>query len=512
MPGPSNSASMTGNREIGHVDAALEKLGPFRRYTLVQFSINILSQLAVATHMLSIVFTGQKNPFRCPGLRNNYSASFTNNNVSVYDSLCYSLHSTEGNGTVVFNTWECTSQDVEYELPKNHYFVSEFDLVCEREVLAGLTQTLLTLGHAVGSLVFPYFADNYGRKPIILICSILWLASSIALAFSVSYTMLAICKTLVGVFLQGVAQTSVTVMMEILTSGQRGHMFGSLAFIFWTTSIILMIPVAYLLKDYSWRVLELAYCSYFIYIFLLLLLDEPLRWLAANGLTERVMDVLKRAAKWNGSNLDDVLSAFYTVFCIVFFNSLTYYALLLMSSTLSGSLYLNYFLNCVVEIPSAILIYFFIDRWGRKICFAAYSIIAGTTLVAAAVVTTLFVDQMVVIKVLTIMGKFGISGSFGVIYTFTPELFPTNVRNTGLGLANVSACIGGMLAPFSGLLMNQATYAPGVIFGIGSLILSAWTYFLPETARRQLPQSIADIEVWSQEEEQQKNQTCRDPV
>lgn len=57
--GPGDSGKMTANREIGHVDAALHKLGPFRRYTLVQFSINIMSQFAVATHMLSIVFTGK---------------------------------------------------------------------------------------------------------------------------------------------------------------------------------------------------------------------------------------------------------------------------------------------------------------------------------------------------------------------------------------------------------------------------------------------------------------------
>ncbi|BFY98520.1 hypothetical protein BsWGS_01560 [Bradybaena similaris] len=583
---------MTANREIGHVDAALHKLGPFRRYTLVQFSINIMSQFAVATHMLSIVFTGQKNPFRCSGPRNNDSAAVANNSDSDYTSLCYySLPQAEGNGT---NTRECTSADVEYQLPKNLYFVSEFDLVCEREALAGLTQTLLTLGHAVGSMTFPYFADNYGRKPIILTCSLLWLGSSIALAFAVNYTMLAVFKTLVGIFLQGVAQTSVTVMMEVLTSNQRGHMFGSLAFIFWTISIMLMVPGAYLLRDYTWRYLELLYCGYFVYIILLLFLDEPLRWLAANGLTERAMAVLKRASRWNGSNFDDVISVFYkgsenkkseedkevvkilsikvpidntlgktkdniipsceqaetkestrpcceqsgvnnvivkeqddasehlnclslvknkflrnsTLFSMTawFFNSLTYYALILMSSTLAGSLYLNFFLNSVVEIPSAIFIYFFIDRWGRKICFSMFSIIAGTTLIASAVVTTLVADELTAIKVLQIAGKFGISGSFGVIYTFTPELFPTNVRNTGLGLANMSACIGGMLAPFSGMLMNQAIYAPGLIFGLGSLVLSAWAFFLPETARRQLPQSVGDVEVWSKETKQEKQQ------
>lgn len=42
-------------------------------------------------------------------------------------------------------------------------------------------------------------------------------------------------------------------------------------------------------------------------------MDESLRWLAANGLRERVMKILEKASKWNGRNLEDVITAFYKV-------------------------------------------------------------------------------------------------------------------------------------------------------------------------------------------------------
>ena len=45
-------------------------------------------------------------------------------------------------------------------------------------------------------------------------------------------------------------------------------------------------------------------------------------------------------------------------------------------------------------------------------------------------------------------GKFFISGSFSVIYTYTAELFPTTVRTIGLGLGSLGGGLGGVIAPY----------------------------------------------------------------
>lgn len=49
---------------------------------------------------------------------------------------------------------------------------------------------------------------------------------------------------------------------------------------------------------------------------------------------------------------------------------------------------------------------------------------------------------------LAMLGKFAITCSFSIIYVYTAELFPTTVRSLGLGLCNMMARVGGMLAPF----------------------------------------------------------------
>ena len=43
------------------------------------------------------------------------------------------------------------------------------------------------------------------------------------------------------------------------------------------------------------------------------------------------------------------------------------------------------------------------------------------------------------------MGKFFISGSFGVIYAYTVEVYPAEVRAAGLGLCSGFARIAGIL-------------------------------------------------------------------
>ena len=52
-------------------------------------------------------------------------------------------------------------------------------------------------------------------------------------------------------------------------------------------------------------------------------------------------------------------------------------------------------------------------------------------------------------------GKFGISASFAIIYNFTAELYPTNIRNIGVGAGSFWARIGGILAPFISQLVRK---------------------------------------------------------
>jgi OCT family organic cation transporter-like MFS transporter 4/5 len=55
---------------------------------------------------------------------------------------------------------------------------------------------------------------------------------------------------------------------------------------------------------------------------------------------------------------------------------------------------------------------------------------------------------------LAMIGKMVITASYGTVYIFSAEQFPTVVRNIGIGAASTSARIGGILAPYTLLLVS----------------------------------------------------------
>ena len=55
---------------------------------------------------------------------------------------------------------------------------------------------------------------------------------------------------------------------------------------------------------------------------------------------------------------------------------------------------------------------------------------------------------------LGLLGRFGITASFGAIDVYSAELFPTALRNTGLAVCSVGSRFGGILAPMLQLLVR----------------------------------------------------------
>ena len=56
---------------------------------------------------------------------------------------------------------------------------------------------------------------------------------------------------------------------------------------------------------------------------------------------------------------------------------------------------------------------------------------------------------------LSLVGKVGSSAAFATIFLYSAEFFPTIIRNSALGVANFSARVGGMLAPYIVDLVRQ---------------------------------------------------------
>ncbi|NXG19798.1 S22AD protein, partial [Grallaria varia] len=96
-------------------------------------------------------------------------------------------------------------------------------------------------------------------------------------------------------------------------------------------------------------------------------------------------------------------------------------------------------------------------------------------------------DQAVATTVVAIIGKFTATASFSTSYVYSAELFPTIVRQTGVGLCSTMARVAGILAPLIIPLDQYHRAIPMAIFGSIPVMVSLSCILLPETRGIDLP-------------------------
>lgn len=76
------------------------------------------------------------------------------------------------------------------------------------------------------------------------------------------------------------------------------------------------------------------------------------------------------------------------------------------------------------------------------------------------------------------LSKLAITASYGAIYIFTTEQFPTVVRNIGLGVSSTCAKLGGVCAPQINLLVSFSRYSLKIYLCNFHLILFFYILYL----------------------------------
>ncbi|PSN36797.1 Organic cation transporter protein [Blattella germanica] len=172
-------------------------------------------------------------------------------------------------------------------------------------------------------------------------------------------------------------------------------------------------------------------------------------------------------------------------------NAFVYYGLSVNSTSLGGNKYLNFALVALVEIPGYTVAWIAMNRLGRRWSLVVSMLICGATCIGAAFVPP---DLNWAVVVLFLIGKLGITCSFGVIVVYTAELYPTVMRSIGVGTSSTVARIGAMVAPFAPLLGIYMTELPLILFGVVSFSAGALGLFFPETLGVKLPDSVEELQ------------------
>ena len=251
------------------------------------------------------------------------------------------------------------------------------------------------------------------------------------------------------------------------------------------------------------------------------LLPESPRWLVTSGRQVEAEAVIRRIAEVNKAQVPEDLEkriksmiekseeksyGYFTLFssltmsirticvCVVFTASaFVYYQLMINIGNMAGNTFLNLFLLGIVEGPGSLLGVVIADKLGRRWSHAMILLLNG---ICFFILIWVVHDQSLtpLVTVLCMIIKFNISATFTVAYVQAMEIFPTCVRQSGIGIATFVSqmiSIGGPYVIYLGMTDLRLPYTVMFLVCIAGFF---GAIVLPETAGKSLPETMADAE------------------
>nr|XP_020010577.1 solute carrier family 22 member 6 isoform X3 [Castor canadensis] len=415
--------------------------------------------------------------------------------------------------------------------------VTEWNLVCSHRALRQLAQSLYMTGVLLGAMMFGYLADRLGRRKVLILNYLQTAVSGICAAYAPNFSVYCTFRLLSGMSLASISINTMTLNVEWMPIHTRAHV-GTLIGYVYSLGQFLLAGVAYAVP--YWRHLQLLvsvpFFAFFIYSWFFI---ESARWYSSSGRLDLTLKALQRVARINGKQEEgaklsmDVLRAslqkeltlskvqasaiellrcpalrrlFLCLSMLWFATSFAYYGLVMDLQGFGVSIYLIQVIFGAVDLPAKFVCFFVINSLGRRPAQMASLLLAGICILVNAVIPK---EQTIVRTSLAVLGKGCLAASFNCIFLYTGELYPTMIRQTGLGMGSTMARVGSIVSPLVSMTSELYPTLPLFIYGAVPVAASAATALLPETLGQPLPDTVQDLEnrrgkPRHQQQEQQK--------
>ncbi|KAK2090121.1 hypothetical protein P7K49_031377 [Saguinus oedipus] len=169
-----------------------------------------------------------------------------------------------------------------------------------------------------------------------------------------------------------------------------------------------------------------------------------------------------------------------------------YFGLSLQVGDFGLDIYLTQLIFGAVEVLARSSSIFMMERFGRKWSQLGTLVLGGLMCI---VIIFIPADLPVVVTVLAVVGKMATSAAFTISYVYSAELFPTVLRQTGMGLVGIFSRLGGIITPLVILLGEYHAALPMLIYGSLPIVASLLCALLPETRGQALKDTIQDLEL-----------------
>jgi putative MFS transporter len=361
------------------------------------------------------------------------------------------------------------------------------------------TGTAFFFGMLIGASLFGRLADRYGRRRVLVWTVAADAVFGIASAFAPGFGVLLVLRFLTGAAVGGTLPVDYALMAEFLPARSRGRWLVALEG-FWAVGTLAVALVAWGLslagvaEAWRWIFLATALPACVGFFLRLRLPESPMYllgagrgaearavvdgMLAANGRPALAAGaVLEPPAKAQAGGLfaPDLRRRTGLVLAVWFLVSISYYGVFVWvpaKLAAEGFGFVRGYgflvLVALAQLPGYVLAAYGVERWGRKptlIGFLLASAAGCLTFAVAGDATTIAAALMTM--------SFALLGTWGALYAYTPELFPTARRATGMGTAGAMARLGGLLAPSALAALFAQSYAGTIGLFAGLLLVAA---------------------------------------